>query len=61
MAKKLQKIYNCDFWKEVKVLNNSKMQMPSSIEGITELENTAELWRRHYANVLTVLKDQFKI
>ena len=37
MAKKLQKNYICDFWKEVKVLNNSKMQMPSSIEGITEL------------------------
>ena len=47
MAKKLQINNVYEFWKEVKVVNNSKMPLPSSIDGITEPENIAELWRRH--------------
>ena len=61
MAKKLQKNNIRDFWKEVKVTNN-KMPIPSSIEGITEPENIAELWRRHYDNAFKCVKsDDFSI
>ena len=36
MVKKLQINNVYEFWKEVKVVNNSKMPLPSSIDGITE-------------------------
>ena len=52
MAKKLQtNVY--EFWTEVKVVNNSKIPLSSSIDGITEPENIAELWRRHNSRVPT--------
>ena len=47
MAKKLQQNNANDFWKEVKVINNSKVPLPSSIAGITGSENIAELCRKH--------------
>ena len=56
MAEKLQKNNVDGFWKEVKVLNNSKMPMPSSIDGTTGPDNIAELWRRHYENIFNCVK-----
>ena len=62
MAKKLQKNDVFDFWKEVKVINNSKMPLPSSIDGITECDNIAERWRIHYSNIFNCVKsDEFHI
>ena len=43
-----------EFWKAVKVVNNSKMPLPSSIDGITEPENIAELWEDTMRKILTV-------
>ena len=58
MAKKLQINNVYEFWKEVKVVNNSKMPLPSSIDGITEPENIAELWRRPYENIFNCVKSE---
>ena len=61
MAEKLQKNNVDEFWKEVKVLNNSKMPMPSSIDGTTG-HNIAELWGRHYFNIFNCVKtDTFNL
>ena len=37
-----------DFWKEIKGVNNAKMPLPTSIEGVTGESNIASLWRDHY-------------
>ena len=59
-AKASEKIY--EFWKEVKVINNSKMPVPSSIEGTTGSENNAELWEGTIKNVFNCVKsDVFTI
>ncbi len=62
MARKLQTNNVYEFWKEVKVDNNSKMPVSYSIDGITEPENIVELWRRHYENIFNCVKsDVFNI
>ncbi len=58
MAKKLQQNNANDFWKEVKVINNSKMPLPSSIAGVTGPENIAELWSKHYSNIFNCVKSE---
>ena len=40
-----------DFWKEIKGVNNAKMPLPISIEGVTGESNIASLWRDHYNSV----------
>ena len=37
-----------DFWKEIKGVNNAKIPLPTSIEGVTGECNIASLWRDHY-------------
>ena len=43
MARKFQQNDLYEFSKEVKVINNSKMPLPSSIDGISGDENIAKL------------------
>ena len=40
-----------DFWKEIKGVNNAKMPLPTSIEGVTGESNIASVWRDHYNSV----------
>lgn len=58
MAKKLQNKNVNDFWKEVKVINNSKMPPPSSVNGVTGLEQIAQLWRQHYEDIFNCVKSE---
>ena len=51
MAKKLQQNNVNEFWKEVMVIINSKMPLPSSIDEVTGSENIAELWRKYYRDI----------
>lgn len=55
LAKKLRNSLT-DFWKEVKVMNNSKIPLPSDIEGVSGPEKIAELWREHYRNFFNCVK-----
>ena len=34
-----------DFWKEVKVMNNSYTPLPGSVEGVTGDDNIVEMWK----------------
>ncbi len=45
MARKLQTNNVYEFWKEVKVVNNSKMPVSYSIDGHYWTWNIVELWR----------------
>ena len=58
MAKKLQQNNANDFWKEVQVINKSKVPLPSSIAGITGSENIAEIWRKHYSDIFNCVKSE---
>ena len=48
LANKLHSKDLYDFWKEVKVMNNSKTSLPASIEGACGPAEIAEVWREHY-------------
>lgn len=58
MAKKLQNNNVNDFWKEVKVINNSKMPLPSSVNGVTGSEQIAQLWSEHYGGIFNCVKSE---
>uniref|UniRef100_A0A8C7WMW5 Cytochrome P450, family 2, subfamily P, polypeptide 10 n=1 Tax=Oryzias sinensis TaxID=183150 RepID=A0A8C7WMW5_9TELE len=44
------------FWKEVNALNNRKTSLPSNIEGVCGADNIADLWRKHYSDLLNSVK-----
>ena len=48
LGNKLADSDSWDFWKEIKGVNNAKMPLPTSIEGVTGESNIASLWRDHY-------------
>ncbi len=37
-----------DFWREVKTINNGRMPLPSTIEGVVRNDTIVELRRKHY-------------
>lgn len=51
LARKLQVNNLTDFWKEVKVMNNSKTPLPADIEGVSSPGKIVEIWREHYCNI----------
>ena len=57
LAKKLCTSRPGEFWKEVKLLNNSSTPLPSNIENTVGDENIAELWRNHYFNIFNCVKN----
>lgn len=62
MARKLLQHDVQDFWKEVQVMNITKVPLPSSIEGVTGPDNIVELWRKHYSDLFNCVKsDCFSI
>lgn len=61
-AKKLSHKNVIGFWKEVRALNNSKTPLPCTMEGTSETDNTAELWRQHYNVFFNAIKsDVYRI
>ena len=59
MARKLQQKDVLDFWKEVKIINNNKVPLPSNIDGVTGSPNIADLWKRHYEDLFNCVKVMF--
>ena len=57
LANKVSYHNYCDFWKEVKVLNNCKAPLPSNINGVCGSDNIAELWRQHYFELFNCIKN----
>ena len=57
LAGKLSSHNYCDFWKEVKVLNNCKAPLPSNINGVCGSDSIAELWRQHYYELFNCINN----
>ena len=45
---KLQESKTGKFWKEVNRMNNCKVPLPNSIDGVTGADNITELWKGHF-------------
>ena len=58
LAKKLHYNNAKEFWKEIKVINNSKMPLPSNTDGTTGPENIAEVWKEHYSDIFNCVKSK---
>lgn len=48
MAKKLLNKNITDFLKEVRILNNCRISIPCTVDGVSGADNIVELWRQHY-------------
>ena len=55
LAQKLSDRDPKSFWKEVKLINNSRTPLPSSMEGVCGAKNIAELWRKHFSDLFNCL------
>ena len=56
MAKKLENENYNEFWKEVKVDNNSKVPLPCSIDGVSGRKEIADLWKSHVKGLLNSVR-----
>ena len=49
--------YN-SFWKEIKLMNNCKTPLPTTIDGISGEANIAELWKKHFSSLLNSVESR---
>ena len=56
--KGVSKIMSFLFWKEIMVMNHSKMPLPSSIDWVTGSESIAVLYRNHYSDIFNCFKSE---
>ena len=47
-----------DFWKEVKVMNNSYTPLPGSVEGVTGDNNEFEMWKSHFHEIFNCIRSE---
>ena len=43
------------FWKEIKLMNNSKLSLPNVIDGVTGSNNIVNMWKSHYEDLFNCL------
>ena len=56
LAKKLEKNNVNDFWKEIKMMNNCKTSLPSSIDGVSGSDEISQLWQKRYTELFNCVK-----
>ena len=57
LAKKLTDLNPNAFWKEIKLMNNSATPLPVNIDGVNGNEAIAELWKKHFKDILNCLRN----
>ena len=57
LAKKLTNLSSNEFWKEIKVINNSKTALPCSIDNANSPEEIATLWKNHFKSIFNCLNN----
>ena len=55
LAKKLSNLKSNEFWKEIKLINNSKASLPCSIDNANSPEDITKLWENHFIKVFNCL------
>ena len=58
MASNLLEKNTNEFWKDVNVKNKCKTPLPQTVEGVTGMEEVAEMWRGHFSAVLNCLNNE---
>ena len=58
LAKKLSDHDYNSFWKEIKLMNNCKTPLPTTIDGISGEANIAELWKKHFSSLLNSVESR---
>ena len=58
MASNLLEKNTNEFWKDVNVRNICKIPLPQTVEGVTGMEEVAEMWRDHFSAVLNCLNNE---
>ena len=58
MASNLLEQNTNEFWKDVNVKNKCKTPLPQTVEGVTGMEEVAEMWRGHFSAVLNCLNNE---
>ena len=57
LAKKLSKLNQGDFWKEVSAINATNIPLPSSIEDATGVDNIVSLWKNHFYSIFNCISN----
>ena len=60
LAKKLLCKNDKAFWKEIKLMNNSKLSLPNVIDGVTGSNNIVNMWKSHYEDLFNCLAKDTK-
>ena len=55
LAKKLSNLKSNEFWKEIKLISNSKTSLPCSIDNANSPEDITKLWEDHFNKVFNCL------
>ena len=56
MASNLLEKNTNEFWKDVNVKNKCKTPLPQTVEGVTGMEEVAEMWRGHFSAVFKLFE-----
>ncbi|CAL4169330.1 unnamed protein product [Meganyctiphanes norvegica] len=56
LAKKLSQLSPNDFWREISTINNSRIMLPTSIEGATGADEIGKLWKNHFEGLFNCLQ-----
>jgi hypothetical protein len=58
LAKKLMNKNDREFWRDVKNINNSRIQLPSSIDGVCGAEAISNMWLDHYGKLFNMYANE---
>ena len=58
LARKMSQHDYKSFWKEIKLMNNSKTPLPTNIDGISGDDAIAELWKKHFMELFNCVKSR---
>ena len=61
LARKLSNLGTNDFWKEVKLINNSKTPLPMDIDGVEGADKIVQVWKNHYHDLFNCVRSNLSI
>ena len=56
LANKLCDFSHEQFWKEIKVLNNSRTPLPTTVDGVSSPEGIANMWKSHFQDLFNCIQ-----
>ena len=56
LARKMSQLDQVDFWKEIKVINNSRTSLPLSVDDSRGARDIAAMWKVHFQNLFNCIE-----